>query len=141
MIFISWSRERGKLILRNYFPLSVFTESLIADVWLRRCLHKPWVLNMPEFSIYRDSEYTRVLNMFLVLNMLGFWIFHSFKYARFTQGFEYAWLCLNVSKSVWMAFVSHLPIAIPYLKESKIVFLESENLIFFYSSWRYLILD
>ena len=56
--------------------------------------------------------------MFLVLNMSEFWIYHGSEYARFTQGFEYAWLCLNVPKSVWMAFVLHLPIVIPYLKES-----------------------
>ena len=52
----------------------------------------------------------------------------------------YAWLCLNVPKSVWMAFVLHLPIVISYLKELQTIFLESKNLIFFYSNWRYLIL-
>ena len=62
--------------------------------------------------------------MFLVLDMSGFWIYHSSKYARVTQSFEYAWiipgyawLCLNVPKSVWMSFVLHLLIVIPYLKE------------------------
>ena len=30
---------------------------------------------------------------------------------------SFAWLCLNVPKFVLMAFASHLPIAIPYLKE------------------------
>ena len=52
--------------------------------------------------------------MFLVLNMSVFWIYHGSEYARFTQGFEYAWLCLNVNKSVWMAFVLRLPIVIGF---------------------------
>ena len=65
--------------------------------------------------------------------MLGFWIYHGSKYVRVTQGFEYAWvipgyawLCQNVPKPVWMAFVLHLSIVIPYLKEPYTVFLESE---------------
>ena len=84
VIFISWSRERskGKLVLQNYFLLTMF----IVDVWPCRCLNKPWILNMSEFWIYRGSKYTRVLNMFLILNMLGFWIYHGSKYDRFTQG-------------------------------------------------------
>ena len=47
--------------------------------------------------------------------MSGFWIYHGSKYARVTQDFEdtwiipgYAWLCLNVPKSVWRAFVFYL---------------------------------
>ena len=56
--------------------------------------------------------------MFLVLNMSGFWIYHGSEYVRFTQGFEWARLCLNVPKSVLMAFVLHLSTVIPYLKES-----------------------
>ena len=40
---------------------------------------------------------------------------------------EYAWLCLNVPKYVWMAFVIHLPIVIPSID----CFLESKNLMFF----------
>ena len=122
MIFISWSRERskGKLVLQNYFLLTMF----IVDVWPCRYLNKPWILNMSEFWIYRGSKYTRVLNMFLILNMLGFWMYHGSKYDRITQGFEYAWiipryawLCLNVPKFVWVAFVLLLPIIIPHLKE------------------------
>ena len=65
--------------------------------------------------------------------MLGFWIYHGSKYVSVTHGFEYAWvipgyawLCLNVPKPVWMAFVLHLSIVIPYLKEPYTVFLESE---------------
>ena len=56
--------------------------------------------------------------MFLVLNMSGFWIYHRPEYARFTQGFEYTWLWLNVPKSVEMAFDLHLSIVTPYLKDS-----------------------
>ena len=81
-------------------------------------MNKLWVLNVPKFSMQRSFEYTRVLNMFLVLNMSGFWIYHGSEYARFTQGFEWARLCLNVPKSVLMAFVLHLSTVIPYLKES-----------------------
>ena len=70
--------------------------------------------------------------MFLALNMSGFWIYHGSKYARVTQGFEYASICLNNSWiiPVGMAFVLHLPIVIPYLKEPLTVFLKSKNLIF-----------
>ena len=116
MIFTSWSRERGNLILRNYFPPTVFTKRFTVDVWHHRCLNKPWVLNMPEFSVYRGSEYTGVLYKFLVLNMSRFWIYHGSEYARFTQVFEYAWLYLNVPKFVWMASVLHLPIVISSLR-------------------------
>ena len=140
MILTSWSRKQGKLILRNYFLLTIFIKRFIVDVWHHWCLNKTWILNIPEFWLYRGSEYTRVLNLFLILNVLGFWIYHSSKYAGVTQGFEYvliipeyAWLCLNEPKSVWMAFVLHLLIVISYLKEGK-------NFIFFYSSWKYLIL-
>ena len=109
MTFITWSRERRKLILRNYFSLTVFLKRFIVDVWHRRCLNKPWVLNMPEFSIYRGSEYTRVLNMFLVLNMPG--IYHGSGYItalnmsglhRVSNTPDYAWMCLNLSE--WLLF-------------------------------------
>ena len=52
----------------------------------------------------------------------------------------YVWFCLKVHKSVWIAFILHLPIVIPYLKEQYTFFFESKNLIFFYSSWSYSIL-
>ena len=74
--------------------------------------------------------------MLLVLNMWGFWIYHG-QHARVTHGsqyvwiiHEYAWLCLNIPKSSWMAFALHLAILIPYLKEPQAVFLKSKNLIF-----------
>ena len=58
--------------------------------------------------------------------MSGFWIYHGSmpglhrvpnmpEYARIIPG--YAWLCLNVPKYAWMAFVLHLPTGIPYVKE------------------------
>ena len=83
IIFILWSRERGKLILRNYFPLTDFTKRFIVNVWHRRCLNKPWVLNMPDFSVYRGSEYVFGFEYVRVLDILqllvcqiytGFWI-------------------------------------------------------------------
>ena len=52
----------------------------------------------------------------------------------------YAWLFLNVPKSVWMAFVLRLPIVIPYLTVPYTFVLESKHLIFLFSSWKYLIL-
>ena len=90
---------------------------------------------------------------------LWFWICEGFEYTRVTQGFEclnmpekfldmpnYAWkckymrdyitICLNMSKSDWMAFVLHVPIAIPCfnevdsLKEHATVFFKRQNLIF-----------
>ena len=68
--------------------------------------------------------------MLLVLNMSGFWIYHSFKYVRVIQGSKYTWICLNnswicqillnVPKFVWMAFVLHWSIEIPYLKNHRL---------------------
>ena len=60
--------------------------------------------------------------------MPGFWIcfwfsiYHSFKDVRVAQGSKYVWLCLIMSDYV-----------IPYLKEPYTDFLESKNLIFFFS--------
>ena len=95
------SRERRKLILRSYFPLTVFTKRFIVDAWHRRYLNKPWVwicqsfqytgvLNIPGFWIcfwfwtYQGSGYTTALNMpglHRVLNTL-----------------DYALICLNLSE-------------------------------------------
>ena len=106
MIFILWSRKRGKLILRNYFPSTVFTKRFVVNVWHRRCVNKPWALNMPQFLIYQGSEYTRVLNMFLV-----FWICQGSGYTtalnmpgvhRVLNTLDYSWMCLNLS--AWLLF-------------------------------------
>ena len=98
----------------------------------------PWILKISAFWKYRESKYTRVLHMFLVLNIPGFWMYHNSRYARVTQGSEYAriipeygWLCLIMPKSIWMVFVLYLPIVI--YRNWKIKFG------FFYSSWKYLI--
>ena len=82
------------------------------------------ILIMSEFYIYYGSKYVRVLNMP--------------EYVWIIPG--HTWLCVNVPKFVWKVFVFHLPIVIPYLKEPYTILLESKNLIFFYSSWNYLIL-
>ena len=75
----------------------------------------------------------------LFLSIQGFWVNESSEYARVTKGSEYAWkvpeyfwLCLNITKyagvyvnmpkSVWMAFVLHLPIVIPRLLERVIIY-------------------
>ena len=103
-----------------------------------RCVTGFWICL--RFWICQHSEYSRVLNM------PGFWIYHSFKYVKLTQGSKYAWinpgyiwLYLNVPKFVWTAFVLHSSIAILYIKKPKTVFLESK-LDSFYSSCNYLIL-
>ena len=44
---------------------------------------------------------------------------------------EYAWLFLNVAKSIWMAFVLHLASVIPYLKELLAVFLKRFQICFY----------
>ena len=136
------------IIAVNYFRKTVHRRRL-TGFWM--CLR---------FWIYQYFGYTGVLNilglwicqgynMLLVLNMSGFWIYHSSKYARVTQGFEYpkyawtilgyAWLCLNVPISVWMAFVLYLPIVIPYLK-TLLFSWKVKIWFFFYSIWKYLIL-
>ena len=71
-----------------------------------------WICQGSEYA--SDSEYVRVLDT--VLNMPGLHgVLNMPEYAWIIPG--YAWLCLNVPKSVWMVFASHLPIVIPYLKE------------------------
>ena len=39
----------------------------------------------------------------------------------------YAWLCLNIPKTVWMVFTLYLAIVIPHLNEQYTVFLENKN--------------
>ena len=64
---------------------------------------------------------------FRYLNTSGFWIYHGSmpglhrvpnipEYGWIIPG--YAWLYLNLPRSVWMAFVLHLLIVLPYLKET-----------------------
>ena len=70
------------------------------------------VFNIPGDWIYQGTEYLSGFEYVRVLDIPRLLICQVY------TGFEYAWLCLNVPKSVWMAFVLHLPIVIPYLKES-----------------------
>ena len=90
------------------------------------------------FWKYWGLEYTRVVNILGFSICFRFWVcqgsgYTTVEYVRVTQGSEYAWiipgyvwLCLNLPKSVWMAFVLHLLIVIPYLREP---FFESKHLI------------
>ena len=79
---------------------------------------------MPGFWICQDSGYAKVLNMHETINtnsninsFMKYAKLHRLliitEYARIILG--YPWLCLNVPKYVWIAFVIHLPIVIPYL--------------------------
>ena len=43
---------------------------------------------------------------------------------------EYAVICVDIPKYAWMAFILHLTIVIPCLKELYTVFLKRQNLIF-----------
>ena len=78
--------------------------------WIYQRSEYTGFLNIPGFWIYQGGEYARVLNM------SGFCIYHGSKYARFTQDSKsvwitpgYAWLCLNVPKSVsWLLFYIYL---------------------------------
>ena len=113
------------IIAVNYFYKTLHRRCLTGfwicfEFWICQHSENTGVLNMPGLFVYRA-----ILNMLLILSMWGFWIYHSFKYVRVTQVCEYVWiisgyvwLCLNVPKSVWMAFVLHLLIiVIPYIKE------------------------
>ena len=99
------------------------------------------------FWICQDSGYTKVSNVHESINTNS--NINSFmKYAKLDRVLimveyawiilGYAWLCLNVRKYVWMAFVIHLFTCCNSLSIN--CFSESKNLIFFYSSWKYLIL-
>ena len=94
------------------------------------------------FWIYQDSGYTKVSNVHESINTNS--NINSFmKYAKLDRVLimveyawiilGYAWLCLNVRKYVWMAFVIHLFTCCNSLSIN--CFSESKNLIFFYSSW------
>ena len=119
--------------------LTIFGKRFNVDV--DRVLNMPRILNMPTFWIYGGSEHTicQGSGYTTVLNMPGLHrVLKTLEYARIIPG--YAWSCLNVPKSVWMAFLLHLLVVMPCLKELQIVFLKSKNLIFICSCWKYLIL-
>ena len=80
-----------------------------------KVLSMPLVLNIPEFWIAKDSKYVSGSQCVRVLDIQGFSgfecarIYQSFKYARVTQGSEfawiiseYAWICLIMSGYVWI---------------------------------------
>ena len=96
MIFISWSKERGKVILRNYFPLTVFTKCFIVDVWMNL-----------GFWICQSFQYTGVLNIPGFERCFWFWICQGSGYTtalnmpglhRILNTLDYAWMCLNLSE-------------------------------------------
>ena len=73
------------------------------------------VWNMPDSYICHGSEYIRVLNMPVLLKVLNnCWICLNM--------YEYIWVCTNILKSGWMAFVLHLPIAVPCLLSRVVTF-------------------
>ena len=109
-------------------------------------MNMPLVLNMPGFWTNQDSEYTKVLNTRLVLNLpefwirVWFWIYQGSEYVRVRQGSQYAWICLimsgwicldmsefagicvNMSKSAWIAFALYFSIVIPCLREGVVTY-------------------
>ena len=115
----------------------------IPAFWIYRGSEYNRVVNVPGFwmcfwfricqgSRYASgSEYVRVMNMLLVQNMSRFCICYGSIYSRATQGSEhawiipeYAWLCLNVTKSAWMAFCFTFTHCNPLSKGTKDCFLE-----------------
>ena len=101
--------------------------------------------------------------MHAVLNIPGFWIYQVSEYAGFTQDSEYAWIipeyawkCLIMLEYTWVCLNQpeglffHVFFVIPCLlehvvtyfkevcslKERKAIFLKTQNLIFFFSSWK-----
>ena len=98
MIFVSWSRERSKLLLRNYFPLTIFTKCFIVDVWI--CLEfwicqtseHTGVLNVPGFRIYQGSEYVSYFEYVRVQDIPRLWICQG--YTGFWIYLNNSWICL-----------------------------------------------
>ena len=103
------------------------------------------------------------LNMHSVLNIPGFWIYQVSEYAGFTQDSEYAWIipeyawkrlimleytwvCLNQPEGLFFHVFFVIPCLLEHvvtyfnevcsLKERKAIFLKTQNLIFFFSSWK-----
>ena len=94
MIFISWSRERGKLILRNYFPLTVFPKRFIVDVWISLVF---WIIH----SFHYIS--TRICFWFWICQVSGYvTALNMPSLHRVLNTLDYAWMCLNLSE--WLLF-------------------------------------
>ena len=102
------------IVAFNYFRKTLHG-SCLTEFWI--CLGF-WIYKRPEYAgvwIYQACEYTRVLNMILILNMSGFWIYHGCNMPGLHMILnkpDYAWRYFNLSK--WL--VLHLPIVIPCLK-------------------------
>ena len=86
-----------------------------------------------------SSDYARVLNIpdfWICENYTGFWIYLNNSVICFIMP-EYVWICLNMPKCAWMAFVSHFFLLI-HLTFFYIFFLK-DKIWFLYSSWEYLV--
>ena len=75
------------------------------------------------FWMCQGSEYTRVLNVPLVLNTPVFWIYQvpteSLICLNMLNMPEYVKISGNIPRSGWMAFVLHVSIVIPCLRVSQ----------------------
>ena len=69
----------------------------MAGIWIIRVLHMPLVLSMLGFGICQSSEYVG-------RGYTGFWVCLN-NSSTFMNMPEYFEICVNVSKSAWMAFV------------------------------------
>ena len=98
----------------------------IIDVSLDKDLSMPPVLNILGFWLAQDSEYVSVSECARVLDIPGFWIclwYWIYQDSEYYTGFRiclnnswicadmphYVWIFLNMTKSVWMAFILHFP--------------------------------
>ena len=108
----------------NYSRWLFLRKRSIVDVW--QGFEYTRVLNMPRFSIYHDSEYAFCSVYARVLNMPGLQrVLKMPMLCLCLNMFEYARICVSITSSAWMAFVSNIFIVI--------------CLGCFLSSWEYLI--
>ena len=108
----------------NYSRWLFLRKRSIVDVW--QGFEYTRVLNMPRLSIYHDSEYAFCSVYARVLNMPGLQrVLKMPMLCLCLNMFEYARICVSITSSAWMAFVSNIFIVI--------------SLGCFLSSWEYLI--
>ena len=81
MVFISWSKERGNLILQKYLAKIIIVVNYFHKALHHKCLAVFWICL--GFWIYQRSEYTRVR---------GFWVYQDCEYAGFWTCFWF-WIC------------------------------------------------
>ena len=79
-------------------------------------------IHVSKAPLCQGSEYTRVLNMPLVLNLPEFWIYQSSEYVRVTQGSEYAWLCLIMPGWISLDMSEYAGICLNMLKSACMIF-------------------